>query len=230
MSNRLAQYVKLASAPAGVATAATVGVPAQTASADIVVYEIGQSLNQQLASGGSYFTLASSGYIALTGVESLGLNFSGSYFGLANSNSSVFYNWMNVGGGMNALISGTSSDVANLLAAGDVIGPGGTFKSSMVLGYSSYFALPGYNVASGAGFQRNGQTSYLGIAFNAAPGVTNYGWVEINWDGMGALEVVRWAYEDDGSAIAAGAVPAPGAVGLLALAAGAAGVRRKRAG
>ena len=230
MSNRLAQYVKLASAPAGLATAATVGVPAPTASADIVVYDVGQSLNQRNGSGytstGLFFY--STGYIALGGVDSLGLNFQGIFVSFSSSSFAFQYNYMAVGGGMNALILG-SAGIASELAAGEQVGASGNFDASRVLGgaYASIYSMS--SLSSSFGFQRDG-TSYLGIAFEAAPGVMNYGWVEINWDGLNALEVVRWAYEDDGSAIEAGAVPAPGAVGLLALAAGAAGVRRKRVG
>ena len=139
------------------------------------------------------------------------------------------YNNMSVGGGMNALILGDGS-FASPLAVGEQIGGSGSFSESMWLGrFFSFSSSDSYSSRSSYGFQRDG-TSYLGIAFEAAPGVMNYGWVEINWDGLNALEVVRWAYEDDGSAIEAGVVPAPGAVGLLALAAGAAGVRRKRVG
>ena len=236
MSNRLAKYVKLASAPAGLATAATVGVPAQTASADIVVYDVGQSLNQQMSGSpyGAYFALFSDGSISLGGVESLGLDFTGVYFRSSVSSSYDRYgysfgNRMSVNGGSNVLILG-SGGVASPLAAGEQVGASGMFSASMVLGYSLFTTSFGiYGSSNSGGFRRDG-TSYLGIAFEAVPGVMNYGWVEINWDGLNALEVVRWAYEDDGSAIEAGAVPAPGAVGLLALAAGAAGVRRKRVG
>lgn len=230
MSNRLAQYVKLASAPAGLATAATVGVPAPTASADIVVYDVGQSLNQTISNSGSFFSGYSSGYIALGGVDSLGLNFQGFFVSFSDASSRMQYNNMRVGGGMNVLILSDSS-FASPLAVGEQIGTFGSFEASMLMGgfYSFSSFTDGSYFTSSFGFQRNG-TSYLGIAFEAAPGVMNYGWVEINWDGLNALEVVRWAYEDDGSAIEAGVVPAPGAVGLLALAAGAAGVRRKRVG
>ena len=228
MSNRLAQYVKLASAPAGLATAATVGVPAPTASADIVAYDVGQSLNQTISGSGSFFSGYSSGYIALGGVDSLGLNFRGFFASFSSGSSWMQYNGMRVGGGMNALILGDGS-FASPLAVGEQIGGSGSFEASMELGLFFSFSSMGSYSRSSFGFQRNG-TSYLGIAFEAVPGVMNYGWVEINWDGLNALEVVRWAYEDDGSAIEAGVVPAPGAVGLLALAAGAAGVRRKRVG
>ena len=173
---------------------------------------------------------SSTGYIALGGVDSLGLNFQGWFARFGGASYVSQYNTMSVNGGMNALILG-SGGVASPLAAGEQIGASGSFDPSMGLGgfYSFSSFTNGSYFISSFGFQRNG-TSYLGIAFEAAPGVMNYGWVEINWDGMNALEVVRWAYEDDGSAIEAGAVPAPGAVGLLALAAGAAGVRRKRVG
>ncbi len=54
-----------------------------------------------------------------------------------------------------------------------------------------------------------------------------YGWVAVSV-GVGELTVDGWAYDDTGTSIAAGQIPAPGAIGLLGLAAGAAGKRRKR--
>ena len=80
----------------------------------------------------------------------------------------------------------------------------------------------------------NGETEsgYLGFTFesmgvNGIPSL-NYGWVSVSWDGT-YLSIDGYAYETDAdTGIVAGAIPAPGAIGLLGLAAGAAGIRRKR--
>ncbi len=75
------------------------------------------------------------------------------------------------------------------------------------------------------------QSGYLGFAFqNPAFGdeSVNYGWISVSWDGS-FLAIDGFAYETDAdTGIAAGAIPAPGAFGLFGLAAGAAGIRRKR--
>ncbi|MCP4833899.1 MAG: PEP-CTERM sorting domain-containing protein, partial [Phycisphaeraceae bacterium] len=58
----------------------------------------------------------------------------------------------------------------------------------------------------------------------------NYGWVGVDWNvSTFELTISGFAYETNaGVAIEAGAIPAPGALGLFGLAAGAAGIRRKR--
>ena len=56
-----------------------------------------------------------------------------------------------------------------------------------------------------------------------------YGWIDISWSNTGLLTIHGYAYNDVLNAtIHAGDVPAPGALGLLGLAAGASGIRRKR--
>ena len=76
-------------------------------------------------------------------------------------------------------------------------------------------------------------SGYMGFAFFNNDGfgegvAPNYGWVSMSWDGA-YLTIDGYAIETDaGTAIQAGAIPAPGAIGLLGLAAGAAGMRRKR--
>ena len=58
-----------------------------------------------------------------------------------------------------------------------------------------------------------------------------YGWIDISWSNDGTLTIHGYAYNNvlDGS-IHVGDVPAPGALGLIGLAAGASGIRRKRSG
>ena len=71
------------------------------------------------------------------------------------------------------------------------------------------------------------QSGFVGFGY-AQMGGTGYGWIALDWDGT-FLTIDGYAYETDlNTGIEAGAVPGPGAVGLLGLAAGAAGMRRKR--
>ena len=74
--------------------------------------------------------------------------------------------------------------------------------------------------------------NFLGFALTQN-GETVYGWLDIEvqewtyWD-TPSITVHGWAFDDSGQGILAGQVPAPGALGLLGLAAGASGIRRKR--
>ena len=60
----------------------------------------------------------------------------------------------------------------------------------------------------------------------------HYGWIAVDWNASTLeLTIDGFAYETEaGVGIEAGAIPAPGALGLFGLAAGAAGIRRKRQG
>ncbi len=106
-------------------------------------------------------------------------------------------------------------DGANLanLAAGAEISSAGTFSGG---GSSSNLTLNG--------------TSLVGFRFNVGT-ATHYGWFRIALaDTLGGQprSIVEWAYNGTaGEGIAAGAVPAPGALALLGLA-GLAGSRRRR--
>ncbi|MEM9083027.1 MAG: hypothetical protein AAGB34_05465, partial [Planctomycetota bacterium] len=78
-------------------------------------------------------------------------------------------------------------------------------------------------------------TGFLGVRFTGATsggGVgTLNGWIHIAMDstkGNATLTILDYAYENSGNAIAAGAIPAPGALALAALACGAAGLRERR--
>jgi hypothetical protein len=79
----------------------------------------------------------------------------------------------------------------------------------------------------------SGTPEIIGYSFYHG-GNTCYGWASItiteNSGHFGTITINEWAYEDSGSAITVGAVPEPAqtAVGLGALALGAAGLRRWR--
>ncbi len=103
---------------------------------------------------------------------------------------------------------------------------------------------PGYPGAVGVGVKGSdgkfesgafagGGAGYLGFTIEVdALGATEYryGWIAVDWDAETfELTIDGFAYETDaGVGIEAGAIPAPAALGLFGLAAGAAGIRRKR--
>lgn len=73
----------------------------------------------------------------------------------------------------------------------------------------------------------DGQQAYLGVRFDLGSG-WQYGWIGVVKNGIG-LDAFAWAYETDpGMEIAAGVVPEPGSLALLAfVAVGVAGRRRR---
>ena len=73
-----------------------------------------------------------------------------------------------------------------------------------------------------------GDQGYFGVKFQNSSNNYRYGWIDVQRDSNDTLTINGWAYEDSGEMINAGEIPAPGAIGLLALAGGASGIRRKR--
>ena len=96
----------------------------------------------------------------------------------------------------------------------------------------TFFGSMSYGANNPNGEFDNVTDAYIGLSFPIA-GQTHFGWVRVDVDNAAGTFLVKdWAYEDvAGVGIAAGAVPEPGALSLLA--AGAAGVtmmrRRKQA-
>ena len=124
------------------------------------------------------------------------------------------------------LATGTAGTlaVASRLTGGELIGP--TPSNG---GFYNQFQTTG-------GLFQSGGTAFLGLRFlNESTGAINYAWAEFTTAaGTGFPATLnRWAYENTGAAITAGAVPEPGTVATLAMGAlglGAAGVRRWRQG
>ena len=114
-------------------------------------------------------------------------------------------------------------DYANRLAAGANIGPGGNFIFGGIT-TMSYAGTGGQWIGNASGF--------LGVSFTLAGGQTMFGWIGINVTNSVEATITSWAFENNGGAIAAGAVPEPSTVALSLLAAGAAGLgywrRRKK--
>lgn len=74
-----------------------------------------------------------------------------------------------------------------------------------------------------SGLIANSDQNYVGFRFVAATGSTHYGWMRFAVEGTpetGIRRLLAYGYEDVANApISAGAVPAPGAIALLGLAA-----------
>ena len=104
----------------------------------------------------------------------------------------------------------------------------------------SYSGIVGFGVIGSDGKFENGEfagggSGYLGFTIEAdslGGPEYRYGWIGVDWDATTfELTIDGFAYETEaGVGIEAGAIPAPGALGLFGLAAGAAGIRRKRQG
>jgi hypothetical protein len=115
----------------------------------------------------------------------------------------------------------------------DIVGPVSRFSEGDEIGVPGY--LKGWADFSGGstGGNFNAQdgpvSGYIGWGYLSESGVQGFGWLSLAWDGS-LLEIDGYAYETDyQTTIEAGAIPGPGALGLLGLAAGASGLRRKRA-
>ena len=220
-TDRLARYVASASVPLATTGLATTGVMTLAAPSvgDIVVSDTPVSVQ-------NYFDFLSTANGAIAGIiqASTGLfgpalqfgfgpGMDGGGLGVVSATDGGFSEWARLGVG--DMIGGDNmgaADYGSLYFA--VFNNGGTIT------YGPYgnFTGDGGELSSG----------YIGFTFDTNLGDTVYAWAEVNLQSNGRFTVERWAYDDAGGSIAAGAIPAPGALGLLALAGGAAGIRRKR--
>ena len=226
-SSRLERYAVAAALPACALSSA--------ASADIIYTELNTSIYDTTTS----FTMAS----ASVTIKALNTN-------LTISSAAVYgFNYMDalVAGGAIALDGGASYfgmfPLAQGFAAGEEIGVGANFggDSNWANLVNSYTYLKSSYIGSASGgdwFAGYGGESrlFLGVEI-ANDSDVNYGWIDIGWSALGGAVIHGYAYETNvNTAIIAGAtessgpvVPgAPTAVGLVGLAAGAAGIRRKR--
>ena len=111
----------------------------------------------------------------------------------------------------------------------ELVGPGGTLGT-----YGILFRHIVYDTGKTANAGKFGPSGgYLGIIINPSLGITYYGWLHI--DSVAAdfssYHIADWAYQDDGTPIAAGyTVPEPTSSALALIAMGAAGlaIYRKR--
>ena len=126
------------------------------------------------------------------------------------------------GGGMVSAAAGTGSAIN--LSAGTLIGASSNFSS----------ATSTIVFGSGAGQWQYASNNIVGFRFVSSAGTTHYGWMRFLMGSQPATgnlvtrTVVDFGYESvAGASIAAGAVPAPGALALLGVA-GLVGTRRRR--
>lgn len=122
-------------------------------------------------------------------------------------------------------IRSSASNLLNLGYGADV--NTGAFNSNAIFAFlysgSIYYAV---------GFT-SGDSGYIGFRFNPTGSLELYGWAEVvltSGGSSGTFEVVEWAYDDSGASVTTGVIPEPAnaAIGLGALALGAAGLRRMR--
>jgi hypothetical protein len=92
----------------------------------------------------------------------------------------------------------------------------------------SFFGSMAYGAANPNAQFNNASNAYLGLSFASGANLY-YGWVRVSVNqAAGTFIVHDWAYENSGAGIAAGAVPAPGALGLFAAGASGLGFLRGR--
>ena len=92
----------------------------------------------------------------------------------------------------------------------------------------SFFGSMAYGNANPNAQFQNVSNAFLGLSF-ASGANTFYGWVRVSVNNAaGTFTVHDWAYENSGAGIAAGAIPAPGALGLFAAGASGLGLLRGR--
>ena len=215
-TDRLARYVASASVPLATTAVATLAAPSV---GDIVVSDTPLTVQNDLLN-------LSTANGAMAGV-----------FNVSAWTSGVAFNF-EPGGGLGVVSATDYSQLSEWarLGVGDMIGGdnmGGAFYGSLyfVIRYSGTGGGSDYTYGPFGNFRTDdGELSsgYIGFTFDTDLGDTVYAWAEVNLQPDGILTVERWAYDDEGGSITAGAIPAPGALGLLALAGGAAGIRRKR--
>jgi MYXO-CTERM domain-containing protein len=97
-------------------------------------------------------------------------------------------------------------------------------------GGSENINLNMYDFVTGDGEFNLDETGYVGFGFGSGVDF-NYGWIELTVYAEGSskwINMTGWAYNDVvNESITVGQIPAPGALGLLAIA-GLAGRRRRR--
>ena len=116
---------------------------------------------------------------------------------------------------------GNVGPVSRFSEGDEIGGPGNGFLKGWG-DFSSGSTGGNFNAADGP------VSGYIGWSYLSEAGVGGYGWLSVSWNGS-LLEIDGYAYETElQTPIEAGAIPGPGAIGLLGLAAGASGLRRKR--
>jgi len=211
--SRLARYTRLASLPAAAMPAA---MATQSANAEIIystqtveLYSVGAVATYQFVTEAGAFAFRMDHFFT---------SFGGSgvmeVFGLVAVNAVVAETAL-------GFLLPARLEEGTVIFAGNV----GLPDYQTLWGRLSSPGIPYYYTFGN--FQRNTGRGYAGFQFETTLGEARYAWAEVELR-SDLFIMHRWAYDDTGAPITAGFVPAPGAVGLFALAAGAAGLRRKR--
>ncbi|MEE2973317.1 MAG: PEP-CTERM sorting domain-containing protein [Planctomycetota bacterium] len=214
MSQRLLHYARLAAVPAA-------ALPLAPALADIQVFET----DQYVGGLGAGWTFDS-----LDGAAAFGGSGTGRRYQFSDWDKYTM--WVSKAEGWMVSETDGGRSMVGRLSSGEMISSAGITAGGRVdLFATDRNGSQGWFYKYGNFNSTDRDSGYIGFAFENASGSTRYGWAEIEEVESRGFRVVRWAYDDTGAGIAAGqtVVPAPGVAGLLALAAGAAGVRRKRA-
>lgn len=211
LSNRLNKHFAACAAVA----AATVAVAPQQADAAIV-YSGTVNLNIASTTNGLYLNVETGAYNTTGGG---GGTVAGWDVNPWSSTTLNYFNPAAPAGGV--YVQRTGGGATANLALGTLIGGGSTYGNL------------GAQTTGAEAHVLNGADNYIGFRFNAADGLTRYGWMRITLGSTLSAQprtLVDYAYESDvGVGILAGAgVPAPGAFALLGLA-GLVGSRRRRA-
>lgn len=116
----------------------------------------------------------------------------------------------------------TGSAATNLLG-GAVIGPASVYNPDLAAAVVAVTPPAGNSTYLGFKFTSNNPEGNVGT-------VPLYGWARVNFTSGGPANLVSYAYETSGGSIAAGAVPEPSSLSMLALGAfGLTQLRRRRA-
>jgi hypothetical protein len=178
--------------------------------------------------------LSASGAIVYSGVQdiaiaqfsSLNLNIDGDAYGDLLLKNYVFGGGNYQGATVNFSPGKLMSFNANGFAYASALNAGVTVSSSSV--GPSFFGSMAYGGANPNAQFNNASNKYLGLSF-ASGANTYYGWVRVSLsNATGSFMVHDWAYENSGDSIQTGAVPAPGALGILAAGASGLGLLRGR--
>ena len=226
---------------ASLAAVASTGFMAE-AKADLMIFNVGTTftLEPVLDLGGDPFsTSIFDGTLQLTDLGQT-MNFFGIRFAGTNpTNPNDFKRgtgWSaNFDTGTGAIAKDKATKMARNFAPGQSVGSKSKFQENLPGGFSKS-KVDGSSSFSAAKGVMDGQ-AYIGFVVPAdgfGAELSTFGWVDLtigeNEAGKLTLTINRWAYESVAGTAASipGGTPVPGAGGLLALALGAAGVRRRR--
>lgn len=234
-SIRLTSYASLAAV-------ATTGLVTEV-EADLMIFDVGTTFSLQPVEGFGGPSGSQSSFMGTLQLEDLGatVEFFGIRFAASNStNSNSFFNFSGWSVGFGSLGNGAIaidpiSKKARNFNAGSSVGAENKANDYAVGGKNKTFVTESKQTSDAKGVMEGQAFLGFGVPSDGLGlEVTNYGWLDITLgvdeSGNLALTINRWAYESDPGTAAQipGGNPVPGVGGLLGLAMGAAGVRRRR--